>query len=76
MKYETIVSEYVDYGRNKFLEVAKKKVLPDEAIFLNISKGYYTPEGEKRYQGGLGFPDEKELVENLIKKLQTIVQQE
>ncbi len=76
MKYETILSEYVNYGRNKFLEVAKKKVMPEETIFLNISKGYYTPEGEKRYQGGLGFPDEKELVEDLIKKLQIISRQE
>lgn len=76
MEYETIVSEYVDYGRNKFLEVSKKKVLPENTIFLNISKGYYTPEGEKRYQRGIGFPNEKEIVESLIKKLQIILQQE
>ncbi len=76
MEYETIVSEYVDYGRNKFLEISKKKVLPENTIFLNISKGYYTPEGEKRYQRGIGFPNEKEIVENLIKKLQIILQQE
>lgn len=74
MEYKTILSEYVDYGRNKFLEISKKKVLPDETIFLNISKGYYTPEGEKRYQRGIGFPDEKEIVENLIKKLEIISQ--
>lgn len=76
MEYETIVSEYVDYGRNKFLEISKKKALPDGTIFLNISKGYYTPEREKRYQRGIGFPNEKEVVENLIKKLQAISQQE
>ncbi len=76
MEYETIVSEYVDYGRNKFLEISKKKVLPENTIFLNISKGYYTPEGEKRYQRGIGFPNEKEIVESLIKKLQIILQQE
>lgn len=76
MEYETIVSEYVDYGRNKFLEISKKKVLPENTIFLNISKGYYTPEGEKRYQRGIGFPNEKEIVENLIKKLQIILPQE
>jgi len=73
MEYETIVSEYVDYGRNKFLEISKKKVKPDETIFLNISKGFYTPEGEKRYQRGIGFPNEQEIVNNLIAKLQSVV---
>ena len=73
MEYETIVSEYVDYGRNKFLEISKKKVKPDETIFLNISKGFYTPEGEKRYQRGIGFPNEKDIVNNLIEKLQSVV---
>ncbi len=72
MEYETIVSEYVDYGRNKFLEISKKKVKPDETIFLNISKGFYTPEGEKRYQRGIGFPNEKDIVNNLIEKLQSV----
>jgi hypothetical protein len=72
MEYETIVSEYVDYGRNKFLEISKKKVKPDETIFLNISKGFYTPEGEKRYQRGIGFPNELDIVNNLIEKLQSV----
>ncbi len=69
MEYETIQTEYVDYGRNKFLEIAKKKVLPDGTVFLNISKGYYTPEGEKRYQRGIGFPDDPKLVSDLTEKL-------
>ena len=73
MEYETISSEYVDYGRNKFIEVSKKRVMPDNAVFLNISKGYYTPEGEKRYQRGIGFPPEAEIVNGLIDKLNVIL---
>ena len=72
MEYETLVSEYLDYGRNKFLEISKKRILPDETIFLNISKGYYTPDGERRYQRGVGFPNDKEFVNELIKKLKEI----
>jgi hypothetical protein len=72
MEYETISSEYLDYGRNKFLEMSKKKPLPDGEIFLNISKGYYTPEGERRYQKGIGFPNDKEFVKELIDKLKKI----
>lgn len=73
MEYETIVSEYVEYGRNKFIEISKKRVNPEGAVFLNISKGYYTPDGQKRYQRGIGFPPEGNIVGDLIAKLQTVM---
>lgn len=76
MEYQTIASEYVDYGRNKFLEISKKKVASDNTVFLNISKGFYTPEGERRYQRGIGFPNEKKVVEYLVEKLKTIAAQD
>ncbi len=76
MEYQTIVSEYVDYGRNKFLEISKKKIMPDENIILNISKGFYTPEGERRYKRGIGFPDEKAIVDSLIEKLKAVASEE
>lgn len=72
MEYETLVSEYVDYGRNKFLEVSKKRVSSDGTIFMNISKGFYTPEGERRYQRGIGFPNEKEVIDSLLEKLKIV----
>ncbi len=72
MEYETITTEYLDYGRNKFLELSKKKPLPDGNIFLNLSKGYYTPNGERRYQKGIGFPNDTEFVNQLIDKLNRI----
>ncbi len=68
-KYETLVSEYVDYGQNRFIELSKKKIYPDGAIFFNISKGYYTPEKERKYQGGIGFPADAKLIADMIKKL-------
>ena len=75
-KYETITSEYVDYGRNKFIEVAKKRVRSEDsenAVFLNISKGYYRFDGEKRYMGGIGFPPEESIVNGIIEKLQSVI---
>lgn len=75
VEYQTIASEYIDYGRNKFLEVSKKRILPDETIFLNISKGYYTPEGEKRYQRSIGFPDDGELLTDLVSKLKAVAEE-
>jgi hypothetical protein len=72
MEYETLASEYLDYGRNKFLELSKKKPLPDGEVFLNLSKGYYTPEGERRYQKGIGFPNDEKFVKELVDKLKKI----
>jgi|GEM_PF-967769 len=73
MEYETIQSEYVEYGRNKFIEISKKKVVSENAVFLNISKGYYTPTGTRRYQRGIGFPPQDDIVEGLITKLQSVM---
>ena len=73
MEYETLLSEYVEYGRNKFIEISKKRVVPENAVFLNISKGYYTPDGTKRYQRGIGFPPEEAIVSGLIDKLQNVM---
>ncbi|ODS37214.1 MAG: hypothetical protein A7315_04235 [Candidatus Altiarchaeales archaeon WOR_SM1_79] len=77
MKFETIRSEYVEYG-NKFIEISRKRVEGGDAEnegeeFLNISKGYYTPTGEKRYKGGLGFPVDSELVGQISDKLKAMV---
>jgi len=74
MEYETLLTEYVDYGRNKFIEVSKKRVVSENAVFLNISKGYYTPNGEKKYRGGIGFPPEDEIVTGLIEKLHNVME--
>ena len=73
MEYETLFAEYVDYGRNKFIEVSKKRVVSENAIFLNISKGYYTPNGDKRYRGSIGFPPEKQIVVGLLEKLESVM---
>ncbi|ODS39930.1 hypothetical protein BEH94_03670 [Candidatus Altiarchaeales archaeon WOR_SM1_SCG] len=73
MEYKTLEADYVEYGNNKFLEISKKKVEPDGNIFLSILKGYYTLEGEKRYQRGLGIPYDKEIVEQMIEKMRAIV---
>ncbi|MBD3260289.1 MAG: hypothetical protein GF334_01205 [Candidatus Altiarchaeales archaeon] len=72
VEYESIKSEFIDYGVNKFIEVSRKKVMPDDNEFLNISKGYYTPQGERRYQGGIGFPVDGDIVSNIVTKLKEV----
>jgi hypothetical protein len=67
--YTTLKSDEYKYGNN-FIEVARKKV--EEAEFISISKGFYSKAGEKRYKGGVGFPDDKALREFLVKNLQEL----
>ena len=67
--YQTIKAEEYKYGNN-FIEIARKKV--EDAEFISVSKGYYTQAGEKRYKSGIGFPDDSELKDFLIKNLQEL----
>ena len=34
MKYETTATHYVNYGRNKFLEITRKKIIPEGTEFV------------------------------------------
>jgi hypothetical protein len=64
--YETLKSEEYKYGNN-FIEIARKKVKAEQAEFISISKGFYTQTGEKRYKGGIGFPDDPKLGEFFVR---------
>ena len=64
VEYTTLKSEEIKYGNNNFLEVARKSIEGNE--FISISKGYFLPDGTKRYKGGIGFPDEEGVAEKLV----------
>ncbi|MCK4327909.1 MAG: hypothetical protein KAW41_05600 [Candidatus Diapherotrites archaeon] len=61
--YTTIKSTEIKYGNNNFLEVARKEIEGNE--FISLSKGYFLPNGNKRYKSGIGFPDENALPQQL-----------
>jgi len=61
--YTTIKSTEIKYGNNNFLEVARKEIEGNE--FISLSKGYFLPNGNKRYKSGIGFPDENNLPQQL-----------
>ena len=68
-EYETLKAEEYKYGNN-FIEVARKKI--EDAEFISVSKGFYNKAGQKRYKNAIGFPDEKELRDFLVKNLTEI----
>ncbi len=72
-EYETIKVETVNYGTNNFIEVSKKKA-PNGNLFISVSKGWYpTGSTEKRYRAGVGFPNEKELIDRIMAAFDTVL---
>ncbi len=67
VEYNTLKSEEIKYGNNNFIEVARKEIDGNE--FISISKGYFLPDGNKRYKGGIGFPDEGDTAVSIAKAI-------
>jgi len=73
-KFETIKAEKIDFGRNNFLEVARKRAVTSEGTneFISISRGYYLPDKSERFKRSLTIPDDqkiRERIADLIKVL-------
>lgn len=76
VEYEVVKTDAVTYGNNKFLEIARKRVKGGENTneFVSISKGYFMPDGSKKYKEGLGFPADQKILDEVIAKLNNILQ--
>ncbi len=63
VNFETIKAEKKEFGRNNFLEVARKKAITDdgESEFISVSRGYFLPDGSERFKKSLTIPDDEEL---------------
>lgn len=75
VEYKTIKAEEVRFGRNSFIEVARKVAVTEEGEneFVAISKGFYMPEGDsKRFRQSLALPKEPETLKEIAKMLTTI----
>lgn len=74
VEFQTIKSIEVKFGKNSFIEISKRKVVTPigENEFIAISRGYYLPDGTKRWRASIALPNEKEKREkiaDLIKSL-------
>jgi len=74
VEFETITAEEIEFGRNNFIEVARKKAVGDdgEREFVSLSRGYHLPDGTKKWKASITLPDEeekREKIAELIKKL-------
>ena len=69
--FETIKAEEVKFGKNNFLEVARKKATSEqgENEFIAISRGFFLPDGTKKFKRSIAIPDEDEIKTFISEKI-------
>ena len=74
VEFETVKAEYVKFGRNNFIEIARKKAIGEngDREFVSIARGYYLPDETKRWKASITLPDEKDKIELIVKLLKGI----
>jgi hypothetical protein len=74
VEFVTISSEKVTFGKNNFIEIARKKAVTKEgeSQFISISRGYYLRDGSERYKKSITIPDEPEIKAFMLEKLSQI----
>ena len=73
-EFETIKAEKVDFGRNNFLEVARKRAITPEGTneFISVSRGYYLPDKSERFKRSLTIPDDQKVRERIADLIKTL----
>ncbi len=71
VEYETIKSEKIKFGRNNFIEVARKKAVTEEGEneYISLTRGYFLPDGTERYKKSFTVPDESEVKKFISEKI-------
>lgn len=74
VEFETLRAEKINFGRNNFIEIARKKAIADNGTneFISISRGYYLPDESERFKKSLTVPDDdevKKFIANMILEL-------
>lgn len=75
VEFETLKSEEIKFGTNNFLEIAKKVAKSEDGDneFLQIARGFFAPDGSKRYKKSIAIPaDNEELKEFIAEKIKEL----
>ena len=75
VRFETLKSEEMRFGRNKFIEVARKRAITQEGEneFISLSRGFYTRSGKKRYRSNFALPINDEVVAFVVEKIREML---
>jgi hypothetical protein len=75
VEYQTLEAKEIKFGRNSFIEVARKIAKSDEGEneFVAISKGFFMEaDGSKRFRQSIALPKEPETLKEISKALESI----
>ena len=74
VSFETVKAKEMKFGDNKFIEVARKKAITDEGetVFISVSRGFITQNGEKRYRKSFTLPTESEVLEFVAQSIKEV----
>ncbi len=72
--FVTLSAEKIPFGRNNFIEVARKKAITQEGEneFISLSRGYYLPDGTERFKKSVTIPDDPKIKDFVIEKIRTL----
>ena len=72
--FVTMSSEKIPFGRNNFIEVARKKAITDdgENEFISLSRGYYLPDGTEWFKKSVTIPDDPAIKNFVIEKIRSM----
>lgn len=74
VQFETMKAEEVKFGKNNFLEIARKKAITEEGDneFISISRGFYLPDGSKKFKRNIAIPDDAQIREFVAKQIKSL----
>jgi hypothetical protein len=74
VEFETIRAEKVNFGRNNFLEIARKRARTSDGTneFISVSRGYYLPDKSERFKRSLTIPDDPEVRAFVAEKIRSL----
>ena len=74
VQFETIRAEKVNFGRNNFLEIARKRATTSDGTneFISVSRGYYLPDKSERFKRSLTIPDDPEVRAFVADKIRSL----
>ena len=70
--FETIEFKNVPFGKNNFIEVARKRAVlgnGGQSEFISISRGYFTNNDEKRYKNSVTIPLDEEVRKQIAQNI-------
>ncbi len=74
VEFVTIRAEKINFGRNNFLEVARKRATTAEGTneFISVSRGYYLPDKTERFKRSLTIPDDPAIKTFIADRIKTL----